>query len=163
MLEIFISLFGMGKPRNGRDLPEIPTSDWRNFLGAMDGYVWLVALVSVLVILGLYAWSVRRRKLHSPSDFFAPYGQNWFLLITILTWFAMFAILWISYDNIWPRAASPAGYAAIAASLAALITFVLAAAAMLIPGVTPPYLRYRPWASVCLGRGKSDTGVEAGR
>lgn len=161
MLEFFISLFGMSKPSSNGEV-EITTEEWRNFLGSMEGYIWLLIGVSVILTVGAYALTVRRRTLHTPADFFQTFVHNWWLVVAVATWGVMFMILMNAFHDKWPHTAdSAAGYAAIAASVAALITFVLASAAMLIPGVTPHYLRYRPWAAIFLGRGKKDTKAKA--
>jgi hypothetical protein len=52
----------------------VAQTDWDNYLSYMAWTTILIILVGLAAILGLYSYSARHHRIHSPADLFRPYG-----------------------------------------------------------------------------------------
>lgn len=136
-----VLLFWMGYPPD----PNIDYTLWSGFRETMAGWVILCFLLTTLVIIGLYSWSARRKKIRSPYDLFAPYKPLRWLWLAWIPAVAAFLIYAVKYQRLFSGAAVSFMAGAVTVGLwAGVLTLLLAYPLICLPSITPAKYRYRP-------------------
>jgi len=132
----------------------LQTKDWDTYLDKVALATVVILLITVLSIVGLYAYFARRRRILSPANLFQPYDCMLWLLLSLPAGFIAGIIAGLTDLPLTPLSDSVQARVctgmeliptAIQIGLAtALPCFVVAALLILIPGITPPAFKYRP-------------------
>lgn len=134
-----VLLFWMGPPG------PIDYVTWNGFRDMVAGWVVGLLLLTTAAIVGLYMWSVRRKKIHTPDDLFKPYTPMRWLWLAFFPVVVVFIVYVVEYRKLFSGARVSYMSGAVAVGLwAGFLTFLLAYLLMLIPQITPAKFRYRP-------------------
>lgn len=134
-----VLLFWMGPPG------PIDYVTWNGFRDMVAGWVVGLLLLTTAAIVGLYMWSVRRKKIHTPDDLFKPYTPMRWLWLALVPVVVVFIVYAVEYRKLFSGARVSYMSGAVAVGLwAGFLTFLLAYLLMLIPQITPDKFRYRP-------------------
>jgi hypothetical protein len=125
--------------------PSVTQTDWDNYLNYMAWTTILIMLIGVGSIVGMYAHSARRRKIHTPDDLFRPYRCMWWLLLSVPAGLGAAVLALVKFSVFCGEDAAGVAPAAISIGLeTAFLCFVIGYLLILTPGVTPPVFKYRP-------------------
>jgi hypothetical protein len=129
--------------------------DWDRYISDMAWVTLAIILIAAGITVGLYSYSARRRRIHTPSDLFRPYHCMWWVLLSLPAGIAAAVEAGLTFPPSTPEAIrnsiaqTPGWQEALGTSIGigvetALLCFVFAALLILIPGITPPAFKYRP-------------------
>lgn len=139
------------------DYYRILGKDWDKYISDMASVTLVIILIAALIIVGLYAYFARQRRIQSPMDLFRPYNCMWWLLLSFPAGVGAAIEAGLAFP-----ASNPTQYAidnniaqtsrfqeALGTCIkmgleTTLLCFVIAALLILIPGITPPAFKYRP-------------------
>jgi len=142
--KIFLFLLWMRYPPN----PNIDYQEWLNFRQTLVVWIIWCSLLFTALIVGLYWWSARRRKIRSPDDLFVRYKPMYWLLLAFVPMIAVFVVYILEFQKLLDPAyvlvTSYIARAVIVGLWAGFLTFVLAYFLMWVRGLTPPKFLYRP-------------------
>lgn len=135
----------------------ILVKDWEKYISDMAFATLVIILIATLIVVSLYAYSARQRRIHSPADLFRPYNCMWWLLFSIAAGVgaAIEAALAFPASAPTPEAVEKVieqttrWQESLGTSIgigleSAFLSFVFAALIILIPGITPKAFKYRP-------------------
>jgi hypothetical protein len=136
---------------------QILVGDWERYLQDRALVTLVVVLIAVLVVVGLYTYSARQRRIHSSVDLFRPYNCMWWLLLSIPAGVAAAIEAALTFPPSTPTQEAiektiqqtARWQEALGTSIGigletSLLCLVFAALLILIPGITPPAFKYRP-------------------
>ena len=127
--------------------PSVTQTDWDNYLNYMAWTEIFVLLIAVASIVGLYAYSARRRRIHGPEDLFRPFRCMWWLLLCVPAGVVAAVVALLKFPVFCGEEATGVAPAAISIGLeTTLLCLIIGYLIILFPGVTPPILKYRPRA-----------------
>lgn len=127
------------------DDPTLPADQWSGFCNDMAGWVVGCLLLATAVIIGLYTWTARRKKIRRPRDLFAAYTPMYWLWLVWVPALVVFIVYATEYQRLFRDAVVSYMAGAVPIGLeTALLTFGLAYFLMWIPGITPVKYRHRP-------------------
>lgn len=145
-----VFLFWMIYPRD----PNIDYAVWAGFCDAMASWVMMGSVLTTGVIVGLYIWSARRKKIRTPQDLFAPYTPMYWLGLVLVPAVVVFIVYAIEYRSLFSGAAISYMAGAVPVGVeTGILTFLLSYPLMWIPGITPAKYRYRPLWLFCRKKG----------
>ena len=123
----------------------VSQTDWDTYLNFMAWITILIVLVTVADVVGLYAYSARRRKIRAPADLFRTYRCMWWLLLSIPAAIGAGVTAALNFSRYCGDDASGTVPASISIGVETfLVSFILGYLIILIPGITPAIFKYRP-------------------
>ena len=124
--------------------PQILAESWANYLDLVAAVSISLILITVVFTTWMYWISARHRRVHEPSDLFAPYTPMRWLLLALVPLAVCAGVAAWKYQDMLNSGEGEASIAMQVALWSGLLTFLLAYAAMLLPHITPAKFRYRP-------------------
>ncbi len=123
----------------------VSQTEWDTYVDFMAWITILIVLVSVAAIIGLYAFSARRRRIRTPADLFRTYRCMWWLFLSIPAAVGAGIVAALNFVKYCGEEATGVVPASISIGVETfLLCFVLGYLIILIPGITPPAFKYRP-------------------
>ncbi len=128
------------------DPQRIDAEAWLRFADSIAGWWVLTVILTCSLIVAVYAWAARRRKIRSVQDVFGPYGPMRALFLSVLAALFMFFLFDLEYARRFTGALSATGTGVFVALWAAAWALWLGYLLICLPGITPAKYRHRPVA-----------------
>src|ERR1017187_1508759 len=125
----------------------VSQTDWDTYLDFMAGIMFLIVLVTIAAIVGLYAYSARRRRIRIPADLFQPYRCMRWIWLSIPAAVGAGVVAALNFAKYCGEEATGVVPASISIGVETfLLCFIVGYVIILIPGIgiTPPAFKYRP-------------------
>jgi len=147
-------LFWVTQPPSPDQRYVLELPNWEAYLDKVALASLLIILCAVGALVGLYAYSAWRRRIHSPADLFQPYNCMWWLLLSIPAGVIAGIVaantdlhMTLISDPTQGRSFTPVELVPTAIQIGSgtvLLCFVISALLIFVPGITPPAFKYRP-------------------